>query len=950
MKEHDSKLANVLFRVVCLLAAFVSGVGNWGCSQSVSSDYRLEVFKDRSGSRDISRIMEVPDIFDSSKRAVNLSGAMNEVLGFRIDIQAGGLVELSVGDFSSPDERLITGNTKIYRIHRVKVPGWPGWHIRTIEPERREQSAADVLVPIDAPRGGLPQKTADGEKLELWFDVRIPKGTLPGLYVAPVEVFVDGELADRVDLSLEVWPFVLPEVGDPEVLVDVDHQKLFFNHVTLDGKPHGPARILEGSPVRSQIQGVLSSTMRLLQEHGLNPQLPYLYPVTKIGGDGNLEVNWDDYDKVVSGYIDGSSYSNRIASAFWKMPFDESFPRPPRYGAVSSPLHSRLLNGYFGNAARHFAEKGWLQRSYLRIPCEYADMENSRELLEHFAYIAKQADSRLRIMSGLPPQDLSLWGWYDFHYANHNDYVDIWTPSAQFYDWTAISENFGSIPAWGLDRPPFSGSVDIASPAICTQVIPWQAKAAKASIVHLGVANDWKKPAAGALSPQECIDHRADILLYPGGYFGLSEPVASMRLKRLRRGIQGISYLRLLQARGKGYISATIRQSLVKRFGTDVYDSSFMDGKLHCWVEDPALWENAKWIITDELLSAVDNRGLSREGNLPTTIRWKRFIEAACSVDIEVVGVRARPAEVRISDGVKIECNVRITNNQRIPLSGRVSFGNYPAVWNTDRGSLRINGIEPGRSAAVTLTATTPSLTWDENGHCEFTVRLEDDSGAVEECRGRLSHIVVQGSSSPVVIDGDLSDWASGVGNHASNFQMICGPGSGQAGALPGNRTHCFSRIYDDKVYLGFRCDTDTNDFDVRGTTDVSPDGIPMTGECVEILLDPANSGTRSAGDLYRIVISPSTVFWERGVSMNPPVGAKRPWPVAIRHACRKYDGFWTAELEIPLSSFPREYRSGRIWGINFTRFDRVRNEYSNWSGAVGYVYDPLRLGNLSIP
>ena len=226
-------------------------------------------------------------------------------------------------------------------------------------------------------------------------------------------------------------------------------------------------------------------------------------------------------------------------------------------------------------------------------------------------------------------------GWYDFHYANQNDYVDIWTPPAQFYDLTAISEDFGSIPAWELDRPPFSGSADVASPAIGTQVIPWQAKAAMASVMHIGIANDWKKPVAGALSPQECIDNCSGVLLYPGSYFGLSEPVASIRLKRLRRGIQGVSYLKLLQARGKGYIASTICQSLVKGFGADVYDSSFMDGRHHCWLEDPALWKNAKWIIADELLTAVGNRGVSEEDTLPTTIRWKRFIEAACSVDID---------------------------------------------------------------------------------------------------------------------------------------------------------------------------------------------------------------------------------------------------------------------------------------------------------------------------
>jgi hypothetical protein len=68
-----------------------------------------------------------------------------------------------------------------------------------------------------------------------------------------------------------------------------------------------------------------------------------------------------------------------------------------------------------------------------------------------------------------------------------------------------------------------------------------------------------------------------------------------------------------------------------------------------------------------------------------------------------------------------------------------------------------------------------------------------------------------------------------------------------------------------------------------------------------------------------------------------------------LEHAVCVYDGYWTAEASIPLSAFPNAALHDTVWGFNVTRFDRSRQEYSNWAGAVGNTYDPRSLGNLTI-
>ena len=98
-----------------------------------------------------------------------------------------------------------------------------------------------------------------------------------------------------------------------------------------------------------------------------------------------------------------------------------------------------------------------------------------------------------------------------------------------------------------------------------------------------------------------------------------------------------------------------------------------------------------------------------------------------------------------------------------------------------------------------------------------------------------------------------------------------------------------------------------------------------------------------------RLVVKLSGAYWERGVATDPPTGPRQAWAADIRHAARWCGDHWEAEVRIPLRAFDRPMRDHEVWAVNFTRFDAISQQYSNWAGAVTNAHDPLSLGNLGL-
>ncbi|MEK7755801.1 MAG: hypothetical protein AAB385_01160, partial [Planctomycetota bacterium] len=265
---------------------------------------------------------------------VRLAGAINETLSFSFAVRAGKKAiprpDFRVAPLTSVQGKIDPSAVTLYRIHGVEVGEFPGWHIRSIPPRLRERRPLDALVPIRAPRGGLPATLLAGETYPFWVDVAIPKGTFEGTYTTTLELLSGATVVGTVDVQLTVWPIVLPDESNVPVVAELDHRTLFQHHVHYDSSAPLPSGDdWRDHPRRSEMDALLLSTLRTLQGHRLTPVLPELSPTVKVTATTGIAVDWGQYDAVVEPLLSGRAFFNRVPLRHWPMPVEGMFSPQP---------------------------------------------------------------------------------------------------------------------------------------------------------------------------------------------------------------------------------------------------------------------------------------------------------------------------------------------------------------------------------------------------------------------------------------------------------------------------------------------------------------------------------------------------------------------------------------------------------------------------------------------
>ena len=902
---------------------------------------------------------------------VRLAGAINETLSFSFAVGAGkkaiGRPDFRVAALTSVQGRIDPSAVTLYRMQGVEVTGFPGWHIGLIPPGMRNHKPLDVLVPVRAPRGGLPAALSPDDTYVFWVDVAIPKGTFEGTYATRIDLLSDRVVVGSVDVGLTVWPIVLPDDSDVPVLAEVDHRALFQHHVRFDAHAPPPSGDdWRDHPRRSEMDALLLSTLRTLQGHRLTPVLPELSPTRKVHAAGSPVVDWASYDAVVEPLLSGRAFFNRVGLRLWPMPVEDLFS-PPSADASRAPGSASMLEQYLALYAKHFEQKGWLERCYARAPA------STSEAVRRFAGSVHKADGRVAVASRGFPQDMRPYGWWDFPFSDLSDVVDIWMPRAQFYDVQAMAEERkkGRRTWLAADRPPFSGSTSIHAPSTYARVLPWQAEALEAQALSIGRVNSWPDVLGSTSRPNshgswgfgrpaadDCVRFDPLVLLYPGRAFGLDEPVTSVRLKHLRRGLQDAAYFRLLNEHGLGHVVTTLRESLVGYAGSDAYRTHFADGRSNGWADDFDLYDAARDIMAEELIRASSGKEAGeRSQPFGRTAAWRRFMLATRKAEVQTDGVRGRMIGTPAAREVELETSLTIVNRERTPLSGTVRFGALPEGWSGRSEEAAISTIAPGSARRVTLSVRTSHVPTGEGGILTLPVELATDDGGVHRRAVRAASLTALPTEGAIRIDGDLSDWPPGSVNVAGDFRLIAGRGGDGDDELlsrPTEKTLGFVLRDKDYLYIAVNCEREARSEgpSARRKGVRYDDLIPTEDEdLIEVLIDPLNGGTRSPGDLYHIVVKRSgTDLTEKGIGFDPPCGPREPWAVDIEVATAASSQRWTAELRVPLRDINPDGHTQTVWGFNLTRWDAARQEFSTWSGAVGNAYDPLSLGNLFLP
>ena len=894
---------------------------------------------------------------------VDLTGANNETVSFQFALRASE-APISRPDFRirplrSSTDQIGRSAVRLYRMHRVPIHHWPGWHIRAVPPEHRNANPLDVLVPYRAPHGGLPAALTPGQTWHFWVDIAIPKGTPDGSYTGAIELLSNDAVIGKLQVKLTVWPFILPDSTHIPFIAELNHRQLFSHHVRLRGKPYRlTGDDWRDEAMRDQLDTLLDYAVRLLQSHRLTPVLPKLVPVVEVGAHDAVVVNWDQYDAVVAPYLDGRAFSNRVPLEVWPLPVDALFRTDVASSGASRLAEGGFTRAYLAKCAEHFAQRGWLERSYAMLPIALSPSAETTSAVKRLAEIARRASSSVPCLVRWHPQDLGPYGWVDYPKSDIADSVDIWMPTAQFFDAeTMTAERAAGRKTWvAVDRPPYSGSLGIHASTWHVRVLSRQAQILGAQALFLGCVNKWPDAATDP-TPEDCIRGAPDVLLYPGGAFGLEVPVPSVRLKHLRRSLQDAAYDELLVRHGLDHVALTVRESLVARAGADAYRTHFADGRPFACADQPGLFELAREIMARELVAAVQGKAPpNRTEVLARNTAWRRFMIETRKLRVVVDGTRVRATGSSPVPAVEVESVLTFFNRRRLPFSGAARFAELPDGWRASDADDRAIQIPPNGARQVRLTARALVIPATPGGYMTLPVELLDDDGPTRRFEVRVSCVSARSIDRPVQIDGDLSDWPAGATNVASDFVLIAGASTDQSGdgpAGPRSSTIGFVMRDADDLLIAVNCEADprTAPPSSRRKSVRYDDLIPVGEELVEILIDPYNTGTRSPADLFHIVVKQSGAdLTERGIRFKPPCGANEPWPVDMEVATRVLPGRWTAEIRVPLSAFGVRTVEPSIWGFNITRFDLAHQEFSTWSGAARNAYDPLSLGNIYLP
>jgi hypothetical protein len=489
-------------------------------------------------------------------RTIRLFGARNEVVGFQVVLEAGGVgaegVDLRL-DSLRADTSVIKNtpksndpfdfrgkNIELFLEHYVLVKERSDWWLASARPLPDDLHTGwipDALVPFSAPgpqgKGIVPFSIAEKNLQAVWIDIYIPHNTAPGLYRGVVRVMEHATTTFTVPVELQVYDFSLPDTThlhnhffwgwptiaarhgyerDSRYYLEVFHayEKLFHRH-RLD--------LIDGSRTLDEFRALIAD---YYTGKAFTPERGYDGPGV---GVGQQSYSIGTYDQPTDGWRSGFYPDTREAwqkaSDAWEGWFQKSAPAVWRFKYMEDePPYSHW---------RSIREKGLWIREGKGI---------GRSLGVHVT--TRMGDDLLGA--------ITIWmtgghaGWRD---SGGTTGFDL--PRARQRQ--AAGEKVGF---YNGQRPSYADPLTIDNFAADARANPWIAWKYHADMYFVwetafyadGGRNAWQQVVAGSLL------YTGEDRKYPADSRSLAGPVASIRLKNLRRGFQDYEYLWLAHRNG----------------------------------------------------------------------------------------------------------------------------------------------------------------------------------------------------------------------------------------------------------------------------------------------------------------------------------------------------------------------------------------------------------------
>ena len=360
--------------------------------------------------------------------------------------------------------------------------------------------------------------------------------------LAPFKVWAENADSVNIPVKIEVWDFALPDGPTLE------------NHFGGFNRAAGFFGLETDS---GEFQQIEDRFIEMMAAHRINPPLPKRFNPT-VGKDGSVFFD-ADLDQQISEFVTRYHVTNI------------EVPRAPFPDVLGDDQNK--ATAFYRSWYTYLESKGWEKRAYLYMfdePLKPEDYEKIRRLGE---FVGK-AEPRLRRLvveqpyprhpnSGTLNGSLDIWCSL-FPYIDEASFQKVQQAGDDVWIYTALVQSIPKFhPNYAVlkpDAPPYHDAVNVDRPPywqidfplLSYRIAPWINYRYKSTgLLYWSTCfwgrshrNPWDNPTYG--------DHwnGEGMLFYPGTEAGIHGPIASVRLKNLRDGMEDYEYFILLKNLG----------------------------------------------------------------------------------------------------------------------------------------------------------------------------------------------------------------------------------------------------------------------------------------------------------------------------------------------------------------------------------------------------------------
>ncbi|HEX8520926.1 MAG TPA: hypothetical protein VF669_01635 [Tepidisphaeraceae bacterium] len=822
---------------------------------------------------------------------------------------------------------------------------------RALLPIKQEDGIVDLSALRDPNNPLDPSSRAkqSNEPLLLWVDLHVPAQTTPGEYTASVDLVPNGTRKPvvSVPVKITVYDFELPADRHLLMISQIDWEDL--KRLYPEQFETVAPRLLSRRDERcaGTVQ-VLDSLQKLAQAHRTQVSVPRLQPVVK-WQLGNTRVDWEDLDTVIEPWLSGQTFDDHIPLGYWPLPAVDFLDQVEKQSQLD----------YWAQAAAHFDEKNWLNRSAVWIESLSSGRPSSAESLELSARAAEilARHPKMRVTLPLEEDQLQL--------ASSRNQNFIQTKTTERVLASAPGIVFSSpLKSWpdGVARPAHWLRTDIPG------LVPYVGAGGDERDVrvwsHLAFLRQasmilWGSPLPRTDTPRQAADPNDLIWFYPGQWFGVNNPLPTIQLKWLRRAQQDYEYLLLNKQRGDATNAALIARLITKP--VEIAPGQIPDPtySLMCGTSDHTAWSEALRLLSSRILlrtpgQPLDN--LRRDALDLQLLRWCAPQEQPVLMNRTVQWQIDRPPGAIASHWLNLRVGIDIYNASDVrPDQNLLQWTAMPKGWEVKPQPAVIPALSTYRVHRNAMEARYNLTAVDSRDHRAAELTFTNGYNR-QETRLKLFLPVAPSDRLPpggLKIDGSLEDWNEADAVQAGPMiRMFNRPAlHKQEMQLAQSNAQVFTGWADENLYVAFKLDGMSKNRIEQSRNFVDYQFRRAWGEDLcEILLQPLFADN-TAGPVLHIVCKPTGHWVERKSDGRTSADPWQPYEGAGMRYMAKLDtstGTWRGEVAIPWKAIMESNKGiPPFLRFNFSEHTHATGESSSWAGPVDFGRDDNMTGIL---